>query len=108
VALGNPFLIVQVYLGLFLSWVLIPRKVAFYYYPTGCEPSLAVAYCSQTFLKDRWARYGVVAVAAGFLFLLLVFADPGRPQDQERLLHEADVAQDLDLGFAVDFCITSV
>jgi dolichyl-phosphate-mannose--protein O-mannosyl transferase len=81
------FLILCFYLGLFGSWVLIPRKVSFYYYyyPAGMVLSLALAYVFffmgrqkvKGEVKDqikamRWARW----VFLGLTFALFVYFFP--------------------------------
>jgi dolichyl-phosphate-mannose--protein O-mannosyl transferase len=78
------FLILFFYLGLFGSWVLIPRKVSFYYYyyPAGMVLSLAMAYLF--FCWDRRkkaagtkpvARWVVLALAAAlFIYFFPVLS----------------------------------
>ncbi|MCM2324811.1 MAG: phospholipid carrier-dependent glycosyltransferase [Oligoflexia bacterium] len=69
------FLAVAFYLGLYLCWAVIPRKVSFYYYyyPAGLALSLCAAYCFRRFDEltsggYRWARWAYISVA------LLLFA----------------------------------
>ena len=62
------FLILVFYLGLLGSWILIPRRISFYYYyyPAGMVLSLACAYVFQfVFGKVRWARWAFLGVAFG-------------------------------------------
>jgi dolichyl-phosphate-mannose--protein O-mannosyl transferase len=76
------FLILFFYLALFGSWIVIPRKIAFYYYyyPAGMILSLAIAYvvkvATQKQLESRVWVMGIVtiAVASVFVFFFPILA----------------------------------
>jgi dolichyl-phosphate-mannose-protein mannosyltransferase len=94
------FLIVSFYIGMFGSWVLIPRKVAFYYYyyPAGMVLSLALAYVfffvgrdsSKGANKNKdqtmaWVRWGFLFVAFGlFVYFFPILAALQIPADNFR------------------------
>jgi dolichyl-phosphate-mannose-protein mannosyltransferase len=79
----DAFLILVFYAAFFGSWVLIPRKVAFYYYyyPAGMVLSLALAYVfehgerGRAFKRVRWARWVFLAAClAMFVYFFPVLA----------------------------------
>ncbi len=63
------FLILFTYAVFYLSWAVVPRKVAFYYYyyPAGMTLSLALAYAlMRPELRNlKWLRWSVVAACLG-------------------------------------------
>ncbi len=69
--------LVMAFFGVFyLSWAVIPRKVAFYYYyyPAGMSLSLAAAYAVER-VRNQWARVGYLAVSLGlFVYFFPILA----------------------------------
>jgi dolichyl-phosphate-mannose--protein O-mannosyl transferase len=67
------FLIFAFYSVFYFSWMLIPRKVSFYYYyyPAGMTLSLALAYVMEQF-HARWVRWAYLGVS----FALFVYFFP--------------------------------
>jgi dolichyl-phosphate-mannose--protein O-mannosyl transferase len=63
------FLITYFYFGFAFCWILIPRKVAFYYYyyPAGMMFSLAFTYWIMKSKKD-WPVYLTVGITLGFFY----------------------------------------
>lgn len=74
----DAFLIFGAWVVFYLSWVFIPRKIAFYYYyyPAGMSLSLAIAYVLDRVSRGSperqhlapWLRWGVVGCAAAIFF----------------------------------------
>ncbi len=72
------FLIVAAYLCLYLGWVLIPRKISFYYYyyPAGMTLSLAWTWILDEADKERpawspWLRWAFFVGCLGFFLYFL-------------------------------------
>jgi dolichyl-phosphate-mannose--protein O-mannosyl transferase len=78
----DAFLILFFYFSLYGSWILIPRKVSFYYYyyPAGMTLGLALAYAFHhgevgRYFKYPWARWVFLAVASLlFVYFLPILA----------------------------------
>ena len=70
------FLILAFYTALFGSWIVIPRKIAFYYYyyPAGMVLSLALAYVFHVW-RTKWAQWIYLAAAFGmFVYFFPILA----------------------------------
>jgi dolichyl-phosphate-mannose-protein mannosyltransferase len=78
------FLIFVFYFTSVASWILIPRKISFYYYyyPAGMTLSLALAYVffhlekskeatEKSIMLSRWAFFGVSAILFIYFFPIL-------------------------------------
>lgn len=75
----DAMLIGLTYLALYFSWMVIPRKVSFYYYyyPAGMTLSLALAYVFHRFetAPKKWFRIGYLVIAAGlFIYFFPILA----------------------------------
>jgi dolichyl-phosphate-mannose-protein mannosyltransferase len=73
----DAFLIVAFYLGLYLSWALLPRALGFLYYylPAATFASVALVYALWREGRPRWLLWAYVVVgAAGFAAMLPVSA----------------------------------
>jgi dolichyl-phosphate-mannose-protein mannosyltransferase len=73
----DAFLIVAFYLGLYLSWALLPRTLGFLYYylPAATFASLALVYALRREGRPRWLLWAyVVVAAAGFAAMLPISA----------------------------------
>ncbi len=73
----DAFLIVAFYLGLYLSWALLPRTLGFLYYylPAATFASLALVYALRREGCPRWLLWAyLVVAAAGFAAMLPVSA----------------------------------
>ncbi|MCM2278300.1 MAG: phospholipid carrier-dependent glycosyltransferase [Oligoflexia bacterium] len=76
------FLVLAFYLAFYLSWMVIPRKVSFYYYyyPAGMTLGLCLAYVFERieFLgitRLRWARWAFLGTAFGvFIYFFPILA----------------------------------
>jgi len=69
----DAFLIVAFYLGLYLSWALLPRTLGFLYYylPAATFASLALVYALRREGRPRWLLWAyLVVAAAGFAAML--------------------------------------
>ncbi|HUP56885.1 MAG TPA: phospholipid carrier-dependent glycosyltransferase [Bdellovibrionota bacterium] len=83
----DAFLIFYFYVAFFVSWIVIPRKVSFYYYyyPAGMVLSLALGYVffhgeKGELFKRPWARWAFFGIAAG-LFVYFIPVLSGIPID---------------------------
>ena len=81
----DAFLILVFYAAFYGSWILIPRKIAFYYYyyPAGMMLSLALAYVFYhgernlpIFERFKWARWGFLAAS----LLMFIYFFPSWPR----------------------------
>jgi len=73
----DAFLIVAFYLGLYLSWALLPRTLGFLYYylPAATFASVALVYALRREGRPRWLLWAyLVVAAAGFAAMLPVSA----------------------------------
>ena len=73
----DAFLIVAFYLGLYLSWALLPRTLGFLYYylPAATFASMALVYALWRKGRPRWLLWAyLVVAAAGFAAMLPVSA----------------------------------
>jgi dolichyl-phosphate-mannose-protein mannosyltransferase len=89
----SSFLILVFYGAFYISWMLIPRKIAFYYYyyPAGMMLSFALAYVfhygehGRSFERIKWARWVFLAAAFGmFVYFFPVLAALRIPSESFR------------------------
>lgn len=88
----DAFLIAFFYIGFYLCWAAIPRKISFYYYyyPAGMTLSLALAYVFHygeqgKLFKIRWARWTFLgAVSLLFVYFFPILAALKIPADSFR------------------------
>ena len=76
---AEAFLILAFYLGPWLAWAILTRKISFLYYylPSATIASLALVYVLTRGNSPRWLLWGFVAVAAlGFIVMLPITVAP--------------------------------
>ena len=75
----DAFLILAFYLGPWIAWAMLTRKISFLYYylPSAVIASLAVVYVLSRGNSPRWLLWGFVAIAAaGFAAMLPITVAP--------------------------------
>jgi dolichyl-phosphate-mannose-protein mannosyltransferase len=76
---ADAFLILAFYLGPWMAWAVLTRKIAFLYYylPSATVASLALVYVLTRGNKPRWLLWGFVATAAaGFAAMVPISVAP--------------------------------
>jgi dolichyl-phosphate-mannose-protein mannosyltransferase len=76
---ADAFLILAFYLGPWLAWALLTRKISFLYYylPSATVASLALVYALTRGNSPRWLLWGFVAIAAaGFAAMVPISVAP--------------------------------